>query len=87
MFEEKDKRYRLVCLKQDEEMVINNINKHNTLTITGKYEKVSDGWNGIIWVNIIVDSTDELDHNFVQKFNKEVNEALGTFENYDRYFD
>jgi hypothetical protein len=87
MFEEKEKRYRLACLKQDEERVINNINKYDNLTIIGKYEKVSDGWNVMILVNIIVDSIDELDYNFVQKFNKEVNEALGTFENYDRYFD
>lgn len=80
MFEEKENRYRLVCLTREIDEVIKNISNYNFLKIVGKYEKE-------MWTNIIVDSDKELDYNFAMKFNDEVNKCLGTFEDYDKYFD
>ena len=80
MFEEKENRYRLVCLTRELDEVIKNIGNYNFLKILGKYEKE-------LWTNIIVDSDKELDYNFAMKFNDEVNKCLGTFENYERYLD
>lgn len=80
MFEEKEKRYRLVCLTIDFDKVIKNIGNYNFLKIVGNYEKD-------MWTNIIIDSDKDLDYNFAMKFNNEVDYCLGTFEDYNKFFD
>ena len=80
MFEEKENRYRLVCLTRELDEVIKNISNYNFLKIVGKYEKE-------MWTNIIVDSDKELDYIFAMKFNDEVNKCLGTFEDYEQFLD
>lgn len=80
MFEEKEKRYRLVCLTRELDKVLKNIEKYNYFKIIGKYEKE-------MWTNIIIDSKIELDYKFVMNFNAEVDECLGTFEDYEKKFD
>lgn len=80
MFEEKDKRYRIVVLSNDLNEVLENIKKYDFLKIIGQCEKNK-------WVNIIVDSEKKLEIDFVLKFNHEVHENLGTFEIYEQYYD
>lgn len=80
MFEEKDKRYRIVVLPSDLIEVLNNIKKYDFLKVIGQYENRK-------WINIIIDSDKELDVNFAFNFNKEVHRCLGTFEIYDQYYD
>ena len=78
--EEKAKRYRIVCLTRDLDKVIKNIKKYNFLKIFFSYEKD-------VWTNIIVDSEMELNYNFAMRFNKEGDECLGTFEDYEKKYD
>ena len=80
MFEEKENRYRLVCLTGELDKVIKNIGNYNFLKIVGKYEKE-------MWTNIIVDSDKELDYNYVRKFDNEIGQCLGAFEDYEQYYD
>lgn len=80
MFEEKERRYRLICLTRELDKVLDNIKKYDFLKIIGQYEKD-------VWTNIIVDSEETLNYNFVVKFNDEVDKCLGTFEDYEQYFD
>ena len=80
MFEEKENRYRLVCMNSKLEEVMNNIKKYNYFEIVGTYEKD-------MWTNIIIDSEMELNYNFVLRFNKEVNNELATFEDYEQKYD
>ena len=78
--EEKEKRYRIVCLTRELDKVIKNIKKYNFLKIFFSYEKD-------VWTNIIVDSEIELNYNFAMRFNKEFDECLATFEDYEKKYD
>lgn len=80
MYEEKENRYRLVCTTNNLEKIINNIKNYNYFEIVGAYEKG-------MWTHIIIDSEVELDYNFVLRFNKEVNDNLATFEDYEQEYD
>lgn len=80
MFEEKENRYRLVCMTNELDNVINNIKKYSYFKIVGTYEKD-------MWTNIIIDSEVKLNYNFVLRFSQEVNDRLATFEDYEQYYD
>jgi len=84
-YEVKPNRYRLVCRKNDVEKVLNNLKKYDFLHLVDTYDK---SYPGITWTQIIIDSDKlDLDIDFVNKFNKEVDKCLGTFEEYDTMFD
>ena len=84
-YEVKEERCRLVCMKKDTEKVLENIKKYNFLHLVDTYDKV---FPRVTWTQIIVDSDNlDLDEAFVKKFNSEVGECLGTFEEYNPMFD
>jgi len=84
-YEVKEERCRLVCIKRDTQKVLDNLKNYDFLHLVDTYDKVKPN---ITWTQIIVDSDRlDLDDNFVSKFNKEVNNCLGTFEEYDPMFD
>ena len=81
-YEVKENRLRLVCLTKDKEKILENIKKYDFLHTVDTYIKNK------IWEQIIVDSDRlDLDMNFVNKFNNEVDNCLGTFEDYSPVFD
>jgi len=85
-YEVKEERCRLVCLKKDRDAVIENLRNYPFLHLVDTYTKKTP--NGMEWEQLIVDSDKlDLDNEFVSKFNHEVNDCLGTFEEYDPRFD